>query len=89
MIILQTKAFSKAAKKLNSNQKADLDTAIRVLISTPDSGDQKKGDLSSIRVYKFHMVKQLALIAYSFDEIKITLTLLALGSHENFYRDMK
>ena len=89
MTILQTRAFSKIAKKLKSNQKADLDAAIHTLVSTPDSGDQKKGDLSGIRVYKFHMVKQLALLAYSYDETKSNLTLLALGSHENFYRDIK
>lgn len=89
MTILQTNAFSKIAKKLKSNQKADLDAAIRALVSTPDLGDQKKGDLSGIRVYKFHMVKQLALLAYSYDETKSSLTLLALGPHENYYRDIK
>ena len=89
MTIFQTKAFSKAAKKLKANQKADLDAAVRALVSNPDLGDQKKGDLAGIRVHKFHMVNQLALLAYSYDETEIRLNLLALGSHENFYRDMK
>jgi len=35
------------------------------------------------------MVNQLALLAYEYDEVKDTLTLLAFGSHENFYRDLK
>jgi len=35
------------------------------------------------------MVKQLALLAYEYDDASDTLTLLAFGSHENFYRDLK
>nr|VFK25534.1 MAG: ParE-like toxin of type II toxin-antitoxin system [Candidatus Kentron sp. LPFa]VFK36060.1 MAG: ParE-like toxin of type II toxin-antitoxin system [Candidatus Kentron sp. LPFa] len=33
--------------------------------------------------------KQLALLAYTFEERTITLTLLALGQHENFYPGLK
>jgi len=35
------------------------------------------------------MVNQLALLAYEYDDINDTLTLLAFGSHGNFYRDLK
>jgi len=35
------------------------------------------------------MVGQLTLIAYTFEEENIVLTFLAIGSHENFYRDLK
>jgi mRNA-degrading endonuclease YafQ of YafQ-DinJ toxin-antitoxin module len=87
--ISQTKTFAKAVKKLKTNQKSDLDAAIHALVAAPESGDPKKGDLSGVRVYKFHMVNQLALLAYSYDQETPGLTLLALGSHENFYRDMK
>jgi mRNA-degrading endonuclease YafQ of YafQ-DinJ toxin-antitoxin module len=87
--ISQTKAFAKAVRKLKTNQKTDLDAAVRALASTPDLGELKKGDLAGIRVHKFHMVNQLVLLAYTYDEIGISLTLLALGSHENFYRDIK
>lgn len=89
MTISQTKAFAKAVKKLKTNQKSDLDAAIHALVAAPESGDPKKGDLSGVRIYKFHMVNQLALLAYSYNEAAPGLTLLALGSHENFYRDMK
>ncbi|OHD76709.1 MAG: hypothetical protein A3J97_17400 [Spirochaetes bacterium RIFOXYC1_FULL_54_7] len=78
MTVNQTKAFSKAAKKLKANQKSDLDAAVRALVAAPDSGDLKKGDLSGIRAYKFHIVNQLALLAYSYDETALRLTLLAL-----------
>jgi len=40
--------------------------------------------LNGIRVYKFHMAGQLALLAYEYDDTDDKLTLLAFGSHENF-----
>ncbi|MBU2236629.1 MAG: type II toxin-antitoxin system RelE/ParE family toxin, partial [Gammaproteobacteria bacterium] len=49
----------------------------------------KKGDLSFLRVYKFNMVKQLTLLGYSYEDGTVTLELMALGTHENFYRDVK
>ena len=52
-------------------------------------GEQKKGDLRFLRVYKFKMVKQLTLLGYSYENNSIVLELIALGSHENFYRDIK
>jgi len=87
--ILQTPTFRKAAKKLKPNQKKALDETIKTLMQDPMLGEKKKGDLSFLRVYKFKMNKQLALIGYSFDNGTLTLTLVALGSHENFYRDIK
>jgi mRNA-degrading endonuclease RelE of RelBE toxin-antitoxin system len=88
-VVLQTPSFKKATKKLKANQKKDLDSAIKELMINPDLGDQKKGDLSFLHVYKFKMNKQLTLLGYNFDSGKLTLELLALGSHENFYRDLK
>ena len=67
----------------------DLDNAIRQLLTDPYLGEQKKGDLSFLRVYKFKMVKQLTLLGYSYEDGTVTLELIALGSHENFYRDVK
>ena len=89
MNIIQTNNFKKSVKKLRANQKADLDKAVQEIIKDPSIGQSKSGDLSHVRVYKFKMVKQLTLIAYSYEDQTITLTLLALGGHENFYRDLK
>ncbi len=89
MIIQQTTTFSKQIKKLHKNQKKDLDEAIKTIIEDPSIGDLKKGDLNGVQVYKFKMVGQLTLLAYDFDGQKKILILLALGSHENFYRDLK
>ena len=87
--VLQTPSFKKTVKKLHKNQKKDLDDAIRVLMEEPTIGERKKGDLSFLRVYKFKMVKQLTLLGYSYEDGTLTLELIALGPHENFYRDIK
>ncbi|MBB1271138.1 type II toxin-antitoxin system RelE/ParE family toxin [Shewanella sp. SR44-3] len=87
--ILQTPTFMKAVKKLHKNQKSDLDSAIRELIKDPYIGEQKKGDLAFLRVHKFKMVKQLTLLGYSYEDGTVRLELMALGAHENFYRDIK
>ena len=87
--VLQSPTFKKAVKKLKANQKKDLDVAVRELMDDPELGERKKGDLAFLRVYKFKMSKQLTLLGYSFDDGTITLELLALGVHENFYRDLK
>jgi mRNA-degrading endonuclease RelE of RelBE toxin-antitoxin system len=87
--VLQTPTFKKAVKKLKPNQKKDLDVAVKELMAKPTLGEQKKGDLTFLRVYKFKMNKQLTLLGYSFDDGTLILELMALGSHENFYRDIK
>lgn len=87
--VLQTPSFKKTVKKLHKNQKQDLDDAIKILMEEPTIGEQKKGDLSYLRVYKFKMVNQLTLLGYSYEEGTVTLELIALGPHENFYRDVK
>ena len=89
MQILQYPAFQRVVKKLHANAKCDLDNALKKLMHNPMTGDLKKGDLNGVRVYKFQMVHQLTLLAYKYDEPDESLTLLALGSHENFYRDLK
>ncbi|WP_412970852.1 type II toxin-antitoxin system RelE/ParE family toxin [Glaciecola sp. MF2-115] len=87
--ILQTPSFKKAVKKLHKNQKMELDNAVKKLIENPLLGEQKKGDLIFLRVYKFKMLKQLTLLGYSYEDGTVTLELIALDSHENFYRDVK
>ena len=91
MNVLQTPMFSKQVKKLHLNQKKDLDQAIRIIITNPSVGAMKKGDLVGIQVYKFKMINQLTLLAYELNEDsgELQLILLTLGSHENFYRDLK
>lgn len=85
--VLQAAAFARAYKKLHKNQKDDVDTAVKVIVKTPDIGESKRGDLAGVYVYKFKSQNQLMLLAYEFDPE--TRMLLLLGSHENFYRELK
>jgi len=87
--IIHYPSFLKALKRLRKNEKKDLDDAVRAVAKDINIGELKKGDLNGIRVYKFHMVNQLALLAYEYDDVNDNLILLAFGSHENFYRDLK
>lgn len=89
MRVVELQRFSKDVKKLHKNQKSDLDNAIRELMVDPYLGEEKKGDLAGIRVYKFKMVNQESLLAYTYNNNVVILTLLRLGSHENFYRNLK
>ena len=87
--VIQSHSFKKAVKKLHKNQKADLDAAVHTIIDNPNLVIQKVGDLSSVRIHKFKMLKQLTLLAYQIDNGQLVLTLLMIGTHENFYRDVK
>jgi mRNA interferase RelE/StbE len=83
-----TPTFQRTVKKLHSPDKLAVDHAIRAIMAQPDVGDAKKGDLLGVLVYKFKLNKQEVLLSYRL-ESEEELMLLALGSHENFYRDMK
>jgi mRNA-degrading endonuclease RelE of RelBE toxin-antitoxin system len=85
--IVQTPIFVKQKKKLKKNQIKDLDEAVQEIVKHPEIGERKIGDLVDIWVYKFRMVKQEHLLAYQWDSEKRIL--IALGVHENFYRDLK
>ncbi|MBC7751156.1 MAG: type II toxin-antitoxin system RelE/ParE family toxin [Candidatus Saccharibacteria bacterium] len=89
MIIQQTHDFARTAKKLSKQQKLELDKAVKTVSNTPEIGEMKQGDLAGVQVYKFRMNNQLALLAYRFELEIVTLYLLKIGSHENFYRDLK
>jgi mRNA interferase RelE/StbE len=83
----QSTLFRRAYKRLHPNEKADVDDAITEIIKSPTVGEQKKGDLAGVFVYKFKCNGQLTLLAYEYDAV--SRLLLLLGSHENFYRTLK
>ena len=89
MEVVQTRQFKQVVKKLTPKQKKELDEAVKIVMNNPTVGDQKKGDLNFLWVYKFHMNNQLTLLGYSYEDEIVTLNLLAVGSHKNFYRDIK
>ncbi len=85
--IQQTNAFLRAYKKLHNNQQDAVDQAIADIVLDPVVGEPKKGDLSGVYVHKFDCVNQPFLLAYEFDPA--TRILLLVGTHENFYRNLK
>lgn len=87
MDILQKPSFKRVYKKLHDNQRPAVNNAIKDLINDPTIGEEKKGDLVGIRVHKFQIQNQLYLLAYTFDPD--TMTLILLGVHENFYKELK
>ncbi|MGR3318104.1 MAG: type II toxin-antitoxin system RelE/ParE family toxin [Candidatus Anammoxibacter sp.] len=85
--VLQTPLFARQKKKLTKSQIKELDNAIKKIIENPKIGEEKSGNLSNICVHKFKMVNQLYLLAYEFN--KNSRILIALGVHENVYRNVK
>ena len=88
MEIKQSPHFGRSLEKLQPNQKKPLDKAFAAIAMDLSLGDEKVGDLSGVSVYKFKSNKIEWLLVYriiSKGEIK----LLVVGTHENFYRDLK
>ena len=85
--VLMTPTFRKSFKKLYKNQQEEVKKEIKKIVNDPGIGEEKKGDLNRVFVHKFKIDKQLTLLAYQFDPE--TRVLLMLGSHQNFYRNLK
>ena len=79
--------FKKAYKKLHANEKKVVDGAIKEIIKDPKLGEEKRGDLAGVFVYKFKFNTKEFLLGYEWDPKQRLL--LALGVHENFYRKLK
>ena len=80
-------AFKRVYKKLAASHQAVVDDAVRMIVANPGIGEAKRGDLAGVYVHKFYLNRQQMLLAYEWDPK--TRVLLLLGSHENFYRDLK
>ncbi len=87
--VVQTRRFGRQYKKLHDNTAADVDEAVTAVRQTPEIGDRKKGDLATLRVFKFRSGGQLYLLGYTVDDVVRLVYLEAVGPHENFYRDLK
>lgn len=92
LAILVTPTFARAIKKLHAKDKIVVDKAVKAIANDPTIGEEKKGDLTGIFVYKFKINKQQVLLAYQLHPDKFTpvsVLLLSIGSHENFYTELK
>lgn len=92
LAILATPNFVKVVKKLHTKDKAAVDNAVKAIAKDPTIGDEKKGDLVGTFVYKFKLNMPETLLSYQLQPSKSHATailLLSLGSHENFYAELK
>jgi mRNA interferase RelE/StbE len=87
MKIHQSRIFENKIKKLSKQEKGLLDVEINKIAKNPLLGEEKKGDLRGVFVYKFKIKSLQYLLSYRM--IKSDLELIMLGPHENYYRDLK
>ena len=87
MKIYQSKLFEKKVKKMSKAEKDALDREVRNIAENPNIGEEKKGDLKDVFVHKFKFKTDLYLLAYR--KTGADLELVMIGSHENYYRDLK
>jgi mRNA-degrading endonuclease RelE of RelBE toxin-antitoxin system len=87
MKIFQSSSFGKKVKKLKKKEKSELDNAIREIVNNPSIGAEKKGDLRGVFVHKFKISNSEFLLSYRI--VGEDLELITIGSHENYYRDLK
>ena len=87
MKIYQSRLFEKKVKKMSKTEKDILDKEINKIVEDSGIGEEKKGDLLGVFVYKFKIKTTQYLLAYRM--IERDLELIMLGPHENYYRDLK
>jgi len=87
--VSKTSPFTKAFKKLSRQNKKIVEDEIDLIIENPEIGEEKKGDLSHLRVHKFSMDNHQVLLGYSWQEEQLEIWLLNIGPHENFYGKAK
>lgn len=79
---------ARVKKKWPADLQRALDREVQKILANPLEGEAKKGALAGVRVHKFTHHQQLFLIGYLIERGG-GVCLLALGSHENFYRDLQ
>ncbi|MEK6651825.1 MAG: type II toxin-antitoxin system RelE/ParE family toxin [Nitrospirota bacterium] len=87
MDILYKPPFKKFVKKQSRAFQLAIEDEVEGVRNTPDMGEAKKGDLTGLRVHKFKFQRQEYLIAYKTGSNSIVF--YTIGTHENFYRELK
>ena len=87
MKVIASPQFQKKFKKFRENEQKDIESEIKKILNDTSLGEAKKQDLQGILVYKFKVKKQQLLLSYKTSDE--ALFLITIGSHENYYRDLK
>jgi len=87
MKIFQSRIFENKVKKFSKQEKEILDGEIKKTIENLLIGEEKRGDLRGVYVHKFKIKSIQYLLSYRM--MKADLELIMIGSHENYYRNLK
>ena len=87
MDVLYKPAFKKFVKRQTRPFQLVIEDETEKIRNKPDTGETKKGDLAGFRVRKFTFQKQEYLIAY--EPQSDCIIFYMMGTHENFYRELK
>ncbi len=81
--------YNRIKKKFPPLLRKKLNEVEDEIANDPSLGEEKIGDLKGVRVYKFKVFDQQILLAYQVDKDKGEVIFVAVGGHENFYKDLK
>ena len=91
--------FSQFIKKTHKPLQLAIEDVVEALCAAPGMGEAKAGDLAGVRVYKFKFNRQEYLVAYrtspnelhrqGADVELLFIDFYQVGSHENFYDELK
>ena len=87
MRIIQSRTFEKRVRQFAKQEKKVLDQQIRKITENTAIGQEKRGELRGVFVYKFKMHATQYLLSYRMADAE-TLELIMIGPHENYYRDL-
>lgn len=76
-------------KKLPQTAQEIINAEVQKIAENPYAGERKSGDIKEVFVWKFRIFTLQYLMAYKIVEHEKTIIILAIGPHENFYRDLK
>jgi mRNA interferase RelE/StbE len=92
LAVLTTSSFDRVVKKLHPKDKKVLDAVVAEIMDNPFFGEEKRGDLAGVFVFKFKLNSQETLLAYKLQPDKRNPTefvLMSVGPHGNFYSQLK
>ena len=81
--------YNRQKKKYPPIFREKLNEAEDQVALSPEIGEEKTGELKGIRVYKFKILDLLILLAYQVNKEEQEVIFVAVGGHENFYKDLK
>ncbi len=84
---LAAPSYNKARRRLAPAVIHRLDEVQAQILQDPHRGDRKRGALRQIWVEKFKSQNDQWLVAYIINDKRDIVYFVAVGQHENFYRD--